>query len=185
MQRRLSILLFSCAVSTLCAAPVAAQDQGDTGITMGYPASLGFIYHVTARFAVRPELSFSRGETEIEQLFGETESSIWSVGLGVSGLFYIKEWDRVRAYVSPRYAYSRNRSTSELALTEQSSTTTTTVHLFMGAFGAQYAPTERFSVFGEVGLGYNSQRVRSNLSSTRADARTVSSRTGVGIVFYF
>lgn len=185
MQMRTGTFVLTCGMLALSATPAFAQEQGDTGITMGYPASIGFVYHVTDRVAIRPEVSFSRTSTEIEQLFGTTESRTWSVAVGLSGLFYVADWDRVRAYVSPRYSYSHGHSTSDASLVLPESSSTTKSHLLLGSFGAEYSPHPHFSVFGEVGLGYSVQNNKSALSSASAEARTLNSRTGVGIVFYF
>ena len=37
----------------------AAQDGGKAGITMGYPASIGILWHAGDRVAIRPEFSIS------------------------------------------------------------------------------------------------------------------------------
>ena len=36
-----------------------AQEKGKTGVTLGYPASIGLLWHVTDRIAIRPEFSFA------------------------------------------------------------------------------------------------------------------------------
>jgi hypothetical protein len=54
-----------------------------------------------------------------------------------------------------------------------------------GSFGAQYALGRRFSVFGEVGLGYSRQSLRSPLSQTRSEAHAVTTRSGAGVILYF
>lgn len=185
MKRFAPGFLVVCAVILAAPCAVAAQEQGDTGITMGYPESVGFIFHVTKKIAIRPEFVFSRTSTEIEG-FTDRESSSWVLGIGVSGIIYVAEWDRVRAYVSPRYAYTRGESNSEISsIFDEESTTTTDTHLFAGSFGAQYTPHPRFSIFGEIGLGYTKNTGESTLSSFKVEGATFGTRTGAGIIFYF
>jgi hypothetical protein len=186
MKKGAAIFLVSCGTVLSLASAAVAQEKGDSGVTMGYPVAFGFVYHVTDRVALRPEVTLSRGSSDIEQPIGSSESTNWAVGVGLSGLFYVGEWDRVRAYVSPRYSYSRAESTSSIFLVdEQISTATTNSHLFSGSFGAQYSPHPRFSVFGEIGLGYSVQNIESGFTPTRSETWTLSIRTGAGIVFYF
>jgi hypothetical protein len=127
-------------------------------------------------------------------------------------LFYIGRWDALRAYVAPRFVYSRDSGTFEytserfvvdpspgtpFGLLRSVTVTTTTKRTFTGKsgsglFGASYSLHKRFSVFGEVGFGY----ATSGLSSTSTAERDIeisigyrshgwSTRTGAGVVFYF
>jgi len=173
-------------VSLVAAARRAdAQESGKAGITMGYPASIGLVYHLTDRVALRPELTFSRASSESESRLTLLTNDSSSLGIGVSGLVYLRRWERLRAYVSPRYIYSRSRSTSESSFGFEANTTTISSHTGAGAFGAQYSPHDRFSVFAEVGVGYTAQQNKGTLSGVRITTSTVGSRTGVGVVFYF
>src|SRR5262249_50887099 len=94
-----------------------AQDAGQVGVLLGYPSAVGVIWHVTDNVAVRPEISFAPGSTEnpvissglplpgLSDDLGDTSTT--AVTAGVSGLFYFGQWDKLRAYVSPRYTYAR------------------------------------------------------------------------------
>jgi hypothetical protein len=193
---------------------------------MGYPSSVGVIWHVAERFAIRPEVSFSTstdenpistslsvvGGSEFLPSSSGSRSTSTRVGVGISGLFYIGQWAALRAYVAPRFVYSRDRGTfeftSERFVVNPSLTapfgpltpvmvTTTTRRTLTGKsgsdlFGASYSLHERFSVFGEVGFGYE----RIGVSSTSTPQQSVdvsigykahdwSTRTGAGVVFYF
>ena len=88
-------------------ATVNAQEAGQAGITMGYPGSIGILWHVSDSVAVRPEISFSTSSSDNE--FGADTTNVSG---GASALFYVAKWDRVRAYVSPRFAYGRTTSDS-------------------------------------------------------------------------
>ena len=90
----------------LIATPVTAlgQEKGQVGLTMGYPASVGLVWHVAERVAVRPEFSFSKSTSDAEEII-DASSSGWTLGVGISGLFYVSRADNLRTYVSPRYTY--------------------------------------------------------------------------------
>jgi hypothetical protein len=208
------------------ATPAMAQDSGAVGVTMGYPSSVGVMWHVTERFALRPEVSFSTSTNETPLLFGlssitgpSTSSSSVStstsstIGVGISGLFYVGKWDALRAYVAPRFVYTRSSGTSEYTsepfvvnpsfgtaygpLTPVTVTTKTESTLTsksgMGLFGASYSLHERFTVFGEVGFGYSTSGSKST-STPEPDLDILvsgggshgwSTRTGAGVIFYF
>jgi opacity protein-like surface antigen len=176
-----SILL---ALVVLLPRPAAAQDPGDVGITMGYPASIGVLWHATDRVAVRPEFSFSHSSGETDNAEFGLSSSATSLATGVSVLFYVREWDKLRTYVAPRYSFARTKSNTDSPVIGDNEATSTT-HSFTGLFGVQYSLHDRFSVFGEVGLGFSHGTGTSNLSDTKTSNDSVATRTGVGLVFYF
>src|SRR5882762_4130449 len=106
---------------------------------MGFPASIGVIFRATDKVAIRPEFSFSRNTTE-----GTTTTSTdgWSIGTGISALFYVASHDRVRTYVSPRVTYSRITLTSSALVASALSTSlksTATTWGGAGSFGVQYS----------------------------------------------
>jgi Outer membrane protein beta-barrel domain len=186
-----------------------AQDAGQIGITMGYPAAVGIIWHVTDRVAVRPSIAFSTGSTDntslspdLSFLTGTTlsdEISSTIVTAGVSGLFYFGQWDKLRAYVSPGYAYGRVFSNSGSTFFSDDRHMTFQV---TGSFGAHYQFHHRFAVFGETGLGYNHSHTTFSSSlvilttpglnvpapvtrTAETNSHNWSTRTGAGVIFYF
>jgi hypothetical protein len=180
--RRFAVL--ATAMLVLGARPARAQERGDAGITMGYPASIGFVYHVTDRVAVRPELSFTITDSSSDN--GPTLLTVDSaqIGTGVSAILFLSSADKLRTYVTPRYTYARAKSTSESPFSGTNETTIAS-HTIAGLFGAQYALHDRFSVFGEVGVAYTTQSNTSDVLTVRVDNDTFASRTGVGVIFYF
>jgi hypothetical protein len=200
----------------LLAAPASAQERGQIGVSMGYPASVGVVWRVADRFAVRPEISLVQGSSAttstttltISSPFGSqtqtqtTQTQITTdsttVGAGVSGLFYLWKRDALSAFVSPRYAYTRgsNTTTGSGAVASVNETTSRS-QFFSGSFGAEYALGRRFSVFGEIGLGYTRGTLTSppvsgsqapGVSASTGSESTnhnISTRSGVGVVFYF
>lgn len=185
---RLSVLV---ACLTLFGGSAArAQDKGKVGLTMGYPASVGVLWHVSDRIALRPELSISNSSTETTLTppvsgVSSTTTKIdgWVFGTGLSGLFYISRSDNLATYVSPRVTYSRVTSNIQPTLATVSDDVMSS-YTATGSFGAQYSPGSRFGVFGEVGLGFSSSN-----NGSRAISKTThhswGTRTGVGVILYF
>jgi len=169
----------------LGASAAAAQEPSKVGITMGYPA-IGVIWQVSERVAVRPELSLSFGSTAsttalpVQGVSVDRETTSWSTGTGVSVLFYLPKSDNLRTYVGPRVGYTRSSSDTD------SLASTSSGYSVAGMFGAQYSLGRRFSVFGEVGVGFSSQKSGSS-SITTFDIRShsVGTRTGAGVILYF
>lgn len=182
-----------------------AQESGRFGITMGYPASIGFIWHLSDRVAIRPEISFSQNTadststivftsngTRVTTVSSTAANDQWTVGVGASALLYVGRWESLRTYVSPRFVYTRNSATS----TETTSATVTSIqpasefisqsYFVSGAFGAQYALGRRFGVFGEVGLGFSHNTTDSTQNGAGTSrGHTIGSRTGAGVILYF
>jgi len=196
----------SIAIAATVASTVSAQESGQVGISMGYPGSIGLVWHVTDRLAVRPDFIF-RG-TSIDS--NSADQSSTNVGFGISGLFYLSRNDHLGIYVSPRYAYTHTSSDTEQDLfanlspaerlllgplpTTFTSHTTTTTHSFSGSVGAQYALHRRFSVFGEAGFGYSTSDLSTQLNASlpivfqppSTDGPTTwGSQTAVGVILYF
>jgi hypothetical protein len=186
---RTKIALALC-VGALIPVFASAQEAGQSGISMGYPGAIGFVYHVSDSVAVRPEVSFSRNTSRSSSTFAPSESSGWSTGVGASALLYFGKTDNVRPYFSPRFAYSRAQSTfvSSSNILGSAATSTTSSHgdaySGTGSFGAQYTPTRRFGIFGEVGFGY-SHTTSSGVASSKVTTNNWATRTAVGAIFYF
>ncbi len=188
-QRRAAVC-FLPIVLLLAVADASAQDKGKTGITMGYPPSVGFVFHVSDRLAIRPELDLSVSSGESDSFSGGSggNSSDGSrVGVGFSALFYLRPTDKLRPYVAPRYVFAHTNSSSDSPLGGSESTITS--HAFGGFFGAQSSLHDRFSVFGEVGVihtfGSTKSELGSGIATLRSESRVTSARTGVGVIFYF
>ncbi len=165
-----------------------AQEAGQAGIAMGYPGAIGVVYHVSDSVAVRPEFSVSRTTTGSSSSLFPTESTGWATGLGASALFYFAKRDDVRTYVSPRFGYSRTSST--LVSTGSGTVVDTVIshtdgYSGSGSFGAQYTPSRRFGIFGEIGVSYTHSKAKTGTSGIRLTSNSVGTRTAVGAIFYF
>jgi len=171
-------------------AAALAQDTGDAGVTMGYPGAIGVIYHVTDRFAIRPEITFAITNGKSESSISTTEGDTATIGVGVSGIFYLQQADKLRTYLCPRYTYTHSDSTTTSSVLgpvfgDSETTTTNNAHALVGTFGAQYSLHERFSIFGEVGAGFTHTRSQSDLSGLSSSSNQLSTRTGAGVILYF
>ena len=190
------------------AASAAAQDRGRVGLVMGYPASVGIIWHATGGVAIRPE--FTVGNTSIETSTSSIPSSSGpfptpsttvttkgdsrTLGVGISALFDLHRWDNLRAYFSPRFSYSDLQSTTESSVSSgpavlapnRTDTDGRSISV-SGSFGAQYLLGHRFAVFGETGVAYSDSDSTGISVSSRSTTTTSGwgLRSGVGVAFYF
>jgi len=177
------LFLFACGTA-------AAQEPGKTGLTMGFPGSIGIIWHATDKVAIRPDFTFSHSSLDgLSSVSGSSVSGS-SFGTNISALLYLRKYDNVRTYFSPRFSYSRTSSTVSVssptqgALPEQ--TTTTSASGGGGLFGVQYSPAGRFSVFGEAGLTFSHRSApASTISGTKLSSNGWGTTAGVGVIFYF
>jgi len=176
------VCALACSTLVFAAGSASAQEKGKVGLTMGYPQSVGIVWHVTDRIALRPEVSISHSWSETTErrvviipgpgvpgfpLPGsptETVStSAWSLTTGLTGLIYLWKDNNVSAYLAPAVTYSRASIKSETSPPPRDpfpfpdfdlDITTSNIGA-RGALGVQYAPHRRFSVFGELGVDYD------------------------------
>jgi hypothetical protein len=168
-----------------------AQQPDPVGITMGFPTSVGVLCPLGAHFAIRPELSLSHtaGTSTLAvpgggPSFAESASTDGThLAAGVSALVYVRRWDVLRAYISPRFNYSR--TTSNINIAPALGPTELTVHEYSvaGSFGAQYSPVHHFGIFGEIGLQYTSSRTTS--TDTALHSHTIETLSSAGVIFFF
>lgn len=182
-------LLFAAATAraqTSSAQPIPfSEPENRIGLTMGYPSSFGVVWEVNDRLALRPELSFSVGTSEGSAAgVTRTSSDTWTVGLGISALIYLKNWDALKTYVAPRFTYSRGTSSVESGFGGDNDLKSEGFTL-NGLFGAQYALHRRFSVFGEVGVGFSDGETTLSGIDGRTESTSFGTRTGVGVILFF
>lgn len=178
-------LVLAALIGVFGASTAHAQER-KVGVTMGYPASVGILWHVTPTIAIRPEFAFAHSSSENNSSSLHSESSATNVGTGVSVLFYLKKYDSLRTYFSPRLTYAHTSGESELSsITNSTSETTGDSTSLTGSFGAQYSLGDRFAVFGEVGFGYSHTSTESSTSTIKLTGDGWGTRTGVGVIFYF
>jgi hypothetical protein len=174
---------------------------------MGYPASVGVMWQVNDRVALRPEFNVQKASGESTSTIAISLSSVvpgsvvsvttsdsWQFSAGVSALFYLSTHDALRTYVSPRWAYTRTSNTnSSSTIPSLSLSTTASGQSFAGSFGAQYALGRRFGVFGEVGIVFSRSTVSPDASAltsaivttSESVSKTLGVRSGAGVILYF
>lgn len=164
-------------------AAAQAQDAQKVGVTMAYPASIGIIWPVTNKIAVRPEFTISGSSAESSS---GLEASSWSFGTGVSALFYLKDFDHVRTYFTPRFDYSRSSTSSDTGSSSVPNVDSTrSAWGGSGSFGVQYSPAQKFGVFGEVGFGFSYAHLPPAVNgSASGHATGWGLRSGVGVIYY-
>ena len=171
--------------SLLVVAGTASAQDKKVGLTMGYPSAFGVLWHVSDKVALRPELSLAGGSAKTNGSGFNSESDATTIATGISALFYLNTADKLRTYVSPRFTYSHATTEQDLsAITNSNAKTTTNNTAGQGSFGAQYYVSNRFAVFGELGLGFGHTENSSNVTTTKGSAWAWGTRSAVGIVFY-
>jgi hypothetical protein len=183
-------------ITGFAAAPATAQPAGRVGVTMGAPTSVGIVWHLGTRVAIRHEVSLTRTSSEFTTTiftFGQpqvisTTTKTWNTTAGASALLYLRDIDRLRLYLAPRAAYllasvENESSTAAPGLGTLSSGSSGVAA--SGSFGAQYGPHDRFGIFGEVGVAYSRQKGDTGLARTETELRSVGLRSGIGVVVYF
>lgn len=176
-----------------------AQDQSRFGVVVAYPGSIGAEWHVSSRIAIRPDFVFSINSSDSSNTVSSpvvalvSSSDARAIGVGVSALFYVKQWDALRMYVSPRFGYIRttNNSTTTISLpggSSQELRNRNSTYVTSGSLGGQYMLGRRFSVFGEAGVAYSDLSTSLEGGFTpqiETSGWSVASRAGVGVVIYF
>src|SRR5215210_8020139 len=98
-------LVVCLAAMLVIAKAAAAQEPGQIGLTMGYPGTIGVVWHPTSRIALEPDIAFSRNRTtftsestltvglvpSINVVTFRTESAMegWAVSPGIRVRFYL------------------------------------------------------------------------------------------------
>lgn len=177
-----------CLVFLACAPfPAAAQEAGDFGLVATTSSSVGVVWQVLERLALRPEISFNTATIESEFL---SEGDTSSVVGGISAIFTMRRWNDLSVYLSPRLQFSHSSTFSEAvsATVRSRFETSTNGYGVGGSFGAQYMLGERFAVFGETGVLFSrltSESEQPIVFSDRRTTTTFGSRSAVGVTFYF
>lgn len=185
-------VLFVLAILLSASRPAAAQESGQAGLSIGFPGSIGIMWHASDAIALRPDFSLTRTESKSESP-STLKTSSWGLGFGVSALIYTgKVRDNVRTYFTPRFAYTRTNVDSEPSAPSLSSGSHANSYQYSGSFGVQYSPTRRFGVYGEAGVQYG--RTTSTFTATtqpgfsssgKTTGYTFGTRAGVGAILYF
>jgi hypothetical protein len=192
------VVLLSCVLVVVSAAPALAQGDRTVGLVMGIPVQVGLLWHATDRVALRPDVSFSwsssdLGASSVGDIEYSSSTSASNLSLGLTLLYYLGDDDGVRTYVAPRYRVRRASTSTESAivipgipdvLPDNDRRITQVNHSGGVSFGASYAPAARLAVFGEAGLEFASSS-SPQLGEIESTSRAIGTTAGVGVVLYF
>ena len=185
-----------------------AQERGDFGLNFRVDPQprIGVSFHINSRFAVRPYIGFSFGNTEVKTDYDyaipegikssekEQDTASFNFGLGLYYYFYSRR--DLNAYAGINFNYgreTRDASYSEIwGLKPQRDISreeeeTGDIYQTSALFGLQCRLTKNLSVFGEIGIGYTYGRAEHDNSSetTVKTTRWGIANSGVGLIFYF
>jgi len=168
------------------AASLMAQEKdiakGRVGLT--FPTT-GIIWHLSDNIALLPNVGFTYNWAGYDS--NSSTSTGKGLSAGVSLRFYTREWNGVRFYLSPKYAFNRSTSNSEIVVptASQRSSSSLNSHAIAGAWGLQYPISGRVSIFGDIGVSFSRS---GNSSSSSIYSESHSNRIGTtgswGLILY-
>jgi hypothetical protein len=178
VRRSALILGFVAVLFSDCAA--FAQDKPHNGFAMGLPAAAGVLLNVNDKIALWPELA---GVAHLSSTNGPSSVDNNSFGAGIRALFYLSPVQAFRPYFVPQFDYTRTHNSSDTSLAAIApAATTLSLYSTAVSFGAQYAMSARFGVFGEAGLEYSHGKGTGFIASTENE---ISNRRAVGVIVFF
>jgi opacity protein-like surface antigen len=151
-----NILIALVVVIGLVPAVVSAQDKAVETRKLGltFP-NIGVIWHMTDHVAFAPDVSFNHNWSTFSSNSAPDDYSGNTVSVNAALRFYVQDWKGIRFYVTPKYGYGRTSLSIQYESGSQSTSRTADAHSITGAWGLQYAITDRISLFGDIGARYS------------------------------
>jgi hypothetical protein len=166
-------------LTAITTAPAAAQEPGSTGLVMGSGSTIGLSIKAGSSVTVRPSVAFVRSTSENGGLAdGDRTTTGWAPGVSV--LFQVKSWDATKLYISPQWTYTRSTSSDD-----GENETKSTGHSLAAMLGAQHNLSNRFAVFGEVGLGRTSTDATYFEGTVGNKSTAWTTRSTIGAILFF
>lgn len=167
------------ALVLLSAVPVAGQDQGRVGLTMGYPSGIGVMVGLSERVALRPEISLAKTFIEGPGSGGSyLRVTDWELSVGLSAFVYLHRRENLRLFASPRLSCTRSGYTWHDI--PEASEASWNLWQVSGTFGFQHALSRQFSVFGDLGIAYTHEG-----SARSRIIKRWGPRAGFGVILFF
>jgi len=206
------IPLVALSLMLLAAQIVNGQDKwGKLAVVLGGSnfggtgtGSLGGLWQITNRIAVRPEFTINHVDYRYQSGSFEQHTTTTNTGYGISGPITLHRNENLRLYISPRFAYARSASGTTFitggglgapgvgtgggtAATSASSSVTSGPYSGRISFGGQYALNRHLSVFGETGVEDILMRTHQGQSNFAASTKqsTWQIVTAFGFLLYF
>ncbi len=162
---------------------------------------VGFIYHCSSNFALKPAFMIKKTEDE-EKSSGyksNTETLLYGIELGVN--YYFDPMNNLSIYIGPILQYSKytreqtgSGSISALNIGSKDKSETNTFGAIL-CLGAQYMPSSQFGFFADIGIGYSKSEKKGTediilitIAGNEDEDTTTSFVTrggNIGVVFYF
>jgi hypothetical protein len=181
-MKKLSLTIL--VVCVLFPLQLPAQDtqikNGKFGLT--FP-NIGFIWHISDGIAFVPGINFNHNWSN----YGISNTSGNGVAVNTSLRFYMPEWKNVRFYIAPKYGFSWTDSVSSFEEITGiiSSSGTNYAHSISGAWGLQYAISNRISIFADIGAGYSRGTTSSSyLPSSDSHTNRIGTEGTWGLILY-
>ena len=182
---RLYTSLAAVLLTTALASPVAAQEK-PFGITVGYPVSVGMLWQVHERVAVRPVFTFGYSSEGNNEAIARATS--WRFGIATSAVVSIVRDGPRHLYAAPYYEFQRRNTTlsqtvsygdadnffATLNVTDVVVKPRANEHSIGGLVGFEFRLQDRYGVFAEGGAAYRSSKRSATMPQLPANSSGVS-----------
>jgi hypothetical protein len=210
---RLRVIAVSCGLVLTTASAASAQDERRVGLVMGFPASVGVVWHVSDRLALRADGTYNWSSATIEgvddslttspspipvfEIAITQESSTQSGSIGLSLLFDLHRQEQFRIYLAPRvgWAVAHTESTVTIDVSRvqiipgvppRGNTIGESETAYSPTFGASIGASTRVGDrFGVFGEAGFSYNQTTTEEILRATRRSFGIRAGVGAMLFF
>ena len=181
MKKLLVIISFAL---LLVSASLFAQEKETATFRFGltFP-TIGAIWHISDNVAFMSGIDFNHDWSGFTSSIDNhpVRNSGNRLGVEASVRFYLLQWKDVRLYLSPKYRFNW----SDIRIEDETYPVTTDSygHSAIGAWGLQYALNDRVSIFGDIGFGYERQKVY-GLSSYDNSSNSIGTEGTWGMILY-
>jgi hypothetical protein len=198
LKIRGSLQTMAVAWALATALPAQAVEQGQIGINGEVSARplIGLTYHATQRVALRPGVFFQRVKADNAPTFIDASSTQdvalyqtddTSFGGQLETDYFLRPQRDLAPFLAATVAYTHVNTAYPVPQASSVILKNGNLHNWSAgaAFGVQYAFTERFHVFGRLGLAYAAGQ-RFTVNGQKLYSHSVGTSTSaLGFVFYF
>lgn len=207
------VIALSSALVLAAASAASAQDERRVGLVMGFPTTVGVLWQVSDRFALRVDGSYNGTSADIEgvddsltttpspvpafEISIRQEISTQSASIGASFLFDLHRQDQFRIYLAPRVGLgilqTESTTTIDISLVPtfpgvppRDSETKRSETSYSPVFDALLGASSRIGDrFGVFGEAGFSYTQTTTEELLQATRRSFGIRAGVGAILFF
>jgi hypothetical protein len=176
----LSVIVLCGSFPAMLSAQDKTVEKRKFGLT--FP-NIGIIWHISDKVAFVPDINLTHGWSEIGSNSGDSTTN--SVTVNAALRFYLHNWKGMRFYLSPKYGYGWSNVETSSSLQGVSYASELHNHSVSGAWGLEYAVSDRISLFGDIGVRYMHGKTD---SSSQFSSDTKSNMVGTvgtwGLILY-